>query len=209
MVIFNKHIAVSCCGSHCLFREKGPSGNKTGWQSDIPAIFDKFNAGAGGITVSTNRDGHLSYARSSGLNTSNSTLLPFTRKSQNQRFLLFPRHIPGRMPPGSLQDGIFINSGRLFRGKTASDVTNFGQTFSISPRVNSFVHQMPVKRTHHALLWSERLFDHFRRLSDFHLNSPESRLRLHICDVGIRLPLILIRLPRASVRHSGIPASGR
>ncbi|HGT9890989.1 TPA: hypothetical protein ACM5D8_004048, partial [Escherichia coli] len=47
LIIFNKHIAVSCCDSH---RRDSPT---------YRLFSDKFNAGTGGITVSTNRDGHF------------------------------------------------------------------------------------------------------------------------------------------------------
>ena len=60
MVIFNKHIAVSCCDGNRLFRvRKGLRAIKQGDSPTYRLFSDKFNAGAGGITVSTNRDGHF------------------------------------------------------------------------------------------------------------------------------------------------------
>ena len=119
-------------------REKGLRAIKQGDSPTYRLFSDKFNAGAGGITVSTNRDGHFVVRTVFRIEHFKLNLIAFYFvRAKISGFCYFLVIFLGVCLPGSLQDGIFINSGRLFREKPASDVTNFGQTFSISPRVNS------------------------------------------------------------------------
>ena len=117
-VIFNKHIAVSCCDGKPPVRVKGPWAIKQGGSPTYRLFSDKFNAGAGGITVSTNRDGHFVVRTVFRIEYFNSTLLPFYFvRAKISSFCCFLVVFPGVCLSGSLQDGIFINSGRLFPGK--------------------------------------------------------------------------------------------
>ena len=103
LVIFNKHIAVSCCDGNRLFATREKGAFRAIKQGDSPTyrlFSDKFNAGTGGITVSTNHWRSLCRTLTVfRIEHFKLNLIAFLlRKSQNQRFLLFPRHIPGRMP---------------------------------------------------------------------------------------------------------------